>query len=79
MTKGTKALILMFFSYALFFLSIYYALTHYHTAIQGFWIPLTAGICSTLLAPQFKSIKTPKGEKIFMRWLLLKEVKEIKW
>jgi hypothetical protein len=32
----------------------------------------------TLTAPKFQAIQTPEGEKLFMRWIVLKGVKEIK-
>ncbi|MEL1255493.1 hypothetical protein AAEO57_17005 [Flavobacterium sp. DGU38] len=48
-----------------------------YTGITGIWIPLTAFIVATLVAPQFKALKTKDGEKLFMKWIFMKEVKEI--
>lgn len=48
-----------------------------YTGITGIWIPLTAFIVATLVAPQFKALKTKDGEKLFMKWIFLKEIKEI--
>jgi hypothetical protein len=46
--------------------------------LTGFWIPITAFIVSTLLAPKFQAVKTNDGEKLFMKWLFIKGIKEIK-
>ncbi|WP_163411138.1 hypothetical protein [Flavobacterium ajazii] len=48
-----------------------------YTGINGIWIPLTAFIVATLIAPQFKALKTKDGEKLFMKWIFLKGIKEI--
>lgn len=48
-----------------------------YTGITGIWIPLTAFIVATLVAPQFKALKTKDGEKLFMKWIFLKDIKEI--
>jgi len=45
--------------------------------ITGYFIPFTAFIIATLIAPKFQAIKTKDGEKIFMSWLLMKGIKEI--
>jgi hypothetical protein len=44
--------------------------------INRFWIPLTAFIVGTILSPKFKA-KTEDGEKLFMKWIFIKDVKEI--
>jgi hypothetical protein len=48
-----------------------------YTALTGIWIPMTAFIVATLVAPQFKALKTKDGEKLFMKWIFLKGIKEI--
>jgi hypothetical protein len=45
--------------------------------INRFWIPLTAFIVGTILSPKFKAVKTEDGEKLFMKWIFIKDVKEI--
>jgi hypothetical protein len=52
-------------------------IAHY-TAITGFWIPLTAFVVGTILAPKFQAVKTKDGEKLFMKWLFIKGIKEVK-
>jgi hypothetical protein len=32
---------------------------------------------ATLVSPQFKALNTKDGEKLFMKWIFLKGVKEI--
>jgi hypothetical protein len=48
------------------------------THLQGFWIPMTGFMVALLLAPKFQMVKTHDGEKIFMKWLFIKGVKEVK-
>ncbi|WP_246297069.1 hypothetical protein [Flavobacterium inviolabile] len=49
-----------------------------YTNLQGFWIPVTAFVVSTLLAPKFQAVKTNDGEKLFMKWIFIKGIREIK-
>ncbi|MDH4404326.1 MAG: hypothetical protein QE264_08830 [Flavobacterium sp.] len=46
--------------------------------LTGFWLPITSFVVSTLLAPKFQAVKTNEGEKLFMKWLFIKGIKEIK-
>ncbi|MBP6099004.1 MAG: hypothetical protein KA488_00050, partial [Flavobacterium sp.] len=64
-------------SFALFFIVARFLIASY-TGLTGFWIPITAFVVGTILAPQFQAIQTNEGEKLFMKWLFLKGVKEIK-
>jgi hypothetical protein len=49
-----------------------------YTNLTGFWIPITAFVIGTLLAPKFQVIATKDGEKMFMKWIFIKGIKEIK-
>jgi len=49
-----------------------------YTNLYGFWIPLTAFVVGTILAPQFQAVKTKDGEKLFMKWIFMKGVKQIR-
>jgi hypothetical protein len=48
-----------------------------YTNLEGVWVSMTAFVIGTLLAPQFKAVKTKDGEKLFMSWLFIKGIKEI--
>jgi hypothetical protein len=76
MSKRTKSIIYNFLSFAAFFLPIL-LLTQAFTGLTGLWIPVTAFVVSTLVAPKFQAIKTPTGEKLFMKWIFSKEAKEM--
>jgi hypothetical protein len=39
---------------------------------------MTGFMVALLLAPKFQMVKTQNGEKIFMKWLFIKGVKEVK-
>ena len=77
MSKKTKSFIYNLLSFAAFFLPLQVAVS-YFTNLQGIWIPITAFVVGTLLAPKFQAIQTNEGEKLFMKWLFVKGFKEIK-
>ena len=62
--------------FAILFISVRYLVAMY-TPLTGFWVPMTAFVVGTLLSPKFKAMKTPDGEKLFMKWIFMKEVREI--
>lgn len=74
MGVGTKTLLFQFASFGILFLLTRIGLI-YFTDLSGIWLPLTAAIIATVLAPQFKVFKTEKGDKICVRWIFLKGVK----
>ncbi|HNP33218.1 MAG TPA: hypothetical protein PKN96_07985 [Flavobacterium sp.] len=79
MSKKTKALLYNFIGFALFFLPSYYLIQRYGgLTLTGYFIPITAFVISTILAPKFQAAQTRDGEKLFMKWMFLKGVKEIK-
>ncbi|MCG2611915.1 hypothetical protein LZZ90_10395 [Flavobacterium sp. SM15] len=77
MTLKTKALIYNFIGFALLFVIIRIVAEKF-TNLSGFWLPLTAAVVASILAPKFQAVRTNEGEKIFMKWLFIKGVKEIK-
>jgi len=76
MSKQTKAFIYNFLSFAAFFLPTYYLIQSF-TGLTGYWIPITSFVVATLAAPKFQAIKTNEGEKLFMKWIFSREVKEL--
>ncbi|OCB75484.1 hypothetical protein [Flavobacterium crassostreae] len=62
--------------FAILFISVRYLVEKY-THLIGLWIPFTAFVVGTLLSPKFKAVKTKDGEKLFMKWIFFKDVKEI--
>ncbi len=48
-----------------------------YTELTGIWIPMTAFIVATLIAPKFQAVKTKDGEKLFMKWIFIKGIREI--
>lgn len=77
MNLKLKAFILQQISFAVLFIISQYVLANY-TNLQGIWVSITAFVVGTILAPQFQAVKTKDGEKLFMKWIFMKDVKEIK-
>jgi len=75
MSKKTKAFLYNFIGFAVIFFSVRYLVAAY-TNLEGLFIPLTAFVVGTLLAPKFQTVQTNEGEKLFMKWLFSKGVRE---
>lgn len=77
MTLKTRAFIYQLLCFAALFILFRFIIDAY-TNLTGYWIPLTAFIVATILAPQFQAIRTNEGEKLFMKWIFMKGIKQIK-
>jgi hypothetical protein len=62
--------------FAILFISLQFLIDKY-TQLSGLWIPMTAFVVGTILAPKFQAVKTKDGEKLFMKWMFVKGVKDI--
>jgi hypothetical protein len=77
MTKlQVKAFLFQLLCFAGLFILTRYLVAEY-TMLTGFWIPVTAFIVGTILSPKFQAVKTKDGEKLYMKWLFLKGIREI--
>jgi len=74
--KIIKAFLFNLICFAILFVVFRFLIEKY-TNLTGWWIPLTAFVVGTLLAPKFQVVKTRDGERMFMKWIFLKGVKEI--
>lgn len=77
MSKKNKVLIVQFVCFALLFLLGKFLLSF--TTITGFLNPFLCAIFATFLSPQFRVISTDEGEKVVMRFIFNKKIREIKW
>lgn len=48
-----------------------------YSGLTGFWVPFSAFIIATFIGPKFQAVKTKDGEKLFMKWIFLKGIREI--
>lgn len=77
MTKlQIRAFIYQLGCFAILFISARFAVEQY-TNLTGFWIPLTAFVIGTLLSPKFQAVKTKDGEKLYMKWIFMKGIREV--
>lgn len=77
MTKlQLKAFVLQLICFTILFLGFRYLVGNYSN-LSGFWIPLTAFVIGTILSPKFQAVKTRDGEKLFMKWMFIKGIREI--
>jgi len=77
MTKNqTKAFFYQLASFAILFIPLRLLLGAF-TPITGYWIPVVALIIATVFAPKFQAVKTKDGEKLFIKIVFVKGVKEM--
>ena len=77
MTKiQTKAFLFQLAAFALFFIPLRLVLGHL-TPLTGYWIPMVSFVVATIFAPKFQAVKTKDGEKLFMKIIFIKEMKEL--
>lgn len=74
--KQIQAFVYQLACFAVLFIAGRYAIATY-TNLTGFWIPVTAFVIGTLVAPKFQAIRTKDGEKLYMKWIFIKRFKEI--
>lgn len=78
MTKlQIKALGYQLLGFASLFLLIWYLVGNY-TNVRGIWVQMIAFVAGTILSPKFQAARTREGEKLFVSWIFLKGIKEIK-
>lgn len=77
MNKPTKALLYNFLGFAPIFLILYFLIQEF-THLSGFWIPAVSFVVTTIVSPRFQAGRIHGEEKLFMRWLFLTGIKEIK-
>ena len=77
MTKlQVRAFLYQLGCFASLFISLQFLIDKY-TQLTGLWIPMTAFVVGTILAPKFQAVKTKDGEKLFMKWMFVKGMKDI--
>ncbi len=77
MTKKTKAFLYNLLGFTFFYIISYFVVMTFGV-LEGLWIAATSFVISTLLAPKFQAVKTNEGEKLFMKWIFIKDLREIK-
>ncbi|MCX6171694.1 MAG: hypothetical protein NT048_02515 [Flavobacterium sp.] len=75
MSNNIKALLYNLVCFATIFILVRFLLGVY-SGLYSFWLPVTAFVVSTILAPKFQAVKTSEGDKIFMKWLFVKGIKK---
>lgn len=78
MSKKTKVFIAQFICFAILFIIARLAV-EFLTDLSSIWGSVIGAVFATICAPQFKVFSTQNGEKIYMRWIFLKGVKELNW
>ena len=77
MNLKVKAFVANLLSFAIFFIIFRFLITKY-TALSGLWVPFVAFFAANIIAPKFQSVSTKEGDKLFVKWLFFKDIKEIK-
>ncbi|WPO77420.1 hypothetical protein [Flavobacterium sp. KACC 22761] len=77
MTKlQVRAFLYQLGTFAILFIAGRYVIAMY-TGLTGIWIPMTSFVVATIIGPKFQAVRTKDGEKLFMKWIFIKGIKEI--
>jgi len=71
-----KALLFNFIAFALFFIVVR-LLLGYFLPINRIFLAVTSAIIANVLAPKFGAIRTDDGEKVLMKWIFIKGMREL--
>jgi len=75
MSNKTKALLYNLICFAAIFIIVRLLLGEY-SGLTGLWLPVTTFVLSTILAPKFQAVTTRDGDKIFMKWMFIRGIKQ---
>lgn len=78
MSKKTKVFIAQFFCFAILFM-IGRIGAEFVTGLSSIWCSVIGAVLATVFAPQFKVFDTQQGQKVYVRWIFIKGVKELNW
>ncbi|HLP62947.1 hypothetical protein [Flavobacterium sp.] len=76
MSKKNKALLYNLLSFGILYVFFRYVVIDY-TSLTGIMRPLASFVVATLIAPKFQAGVVNGKEGIYMRWLFLKDAKEV--
>lgn len=77
MSAKNKSFLLNFLCFGLIFITFRLGINYFFPELDRLWAALIAGVLTIFVAPRFAAIPTDKGEKVFMKWILLKNIKQI--
>ncbi|ATA92505.1 hypothetical protein CGC56_10250 [Capnocytophaga canimorsus] len=76
MNIKTKAFLLNFICFVVIFIGLRMGI-HYLFPIKYLYAAIISGIVSLLIAPRFAVVNTAYGDKLLMKWIFIKGVKEL--
>lgn len=77
MSKSVKAFVYNFFGFGVLYFVFYFGIVTFFPMIIGLWIPALSAVASSILAPKFQVVKGQQGDKLFMKMLFIKGVREV--
>lgn len=77
MSLKTKGFIFNLLAFSLIYLPAYFGFLRF-SWFESIWCAVGAALVASLLAPKFQTVQTQTGLKLFMSWIFMKGVKEIK-
>jgi len=76
MNIKTKTTLYNFIGFAILFLMARFAFDYFFS-FSRFVVATGAAIVATILSPKFRIVKAKTGDKIMMKWIFIKEIKEL--
>ena len=71
-----KAVLYQFLAFALIFLGVRWLLISF-TLMGTFFVLMTAFVAATILSPFFKVERTREGDKLYMKWIFMKGLRQV--
>lgn len=77
MDTKTKSFLLNFLCFGLIFITLRLGINYFFPELKHLYASLISGVATIFISPRFASIPTDKGNKLFMKWVFLKNIKEL--
>ncbi|GIJ93870.1 hypothetical protein ACI75Y_04475 [Capnocytophaga stomatis] len=77
MTPKTKAFLFNFICFGAIFITIRLGVNYFFPELKYLFASLISGAVTIFISPRFAAVPTDKGEKLFMKWIFFKGVKQI--
>lgn len=77
MNKQNKSFVYNLLAFVFFYVLSYILLSNF-TGLTGFWVPLASAMITFILTPKFQYARQAGGDKIYVSWLFMKGIKEVK-
>ncbi|ATA72757.1 hypothetical protein ACILDT_04595 [Capnocytophaga canis] len=77
MTAKSKAFLFNFLCFGLIFITIRLGINYFFPELERLTASIISGVVTLFLSPRFAAIQADSGEKLFMKWIFIKGIKQL--